>query len=69
MTKHTTPKFLSFFSIVFLIPKNYSIGVIKLFNTALVQPLRTNPYLSSMKNSFLPQFNIQPILSNHTYRI
>ena len=60
MTKQITPTFKNlktFKTIIFLIPKNYNLGV-KLFITALVQPINIINFSSCMKISFLPTFKI-----------
>jgi len=62
MTKQITPTFKNlktFKTIVFFSPKNYSLGV-KLFITALVQPLNIINFSSCMKISFLPKHKINP---------
>ena len=70
MTKQKrTPYFHTLLPIVFPIPKNYTTTYgVMFFYTAFVQPLNSIQFLSSMKNSFLPQLNIQPILRNFTDR-
>ena len=69
MTKHNTPTWNQLLTIVFLIPKNYTKGV-KLFKSALVQPLNTINYWSCLKLSFLPQQKNHTILTKyHTEKI
>lgn len=68
MTKQTTPNFYTLFNMVFQIPKNHynlTLGA-QFFKTAFIQSLTTNQPLSVMKNVFLPQLNIQPILRIYT---